>query len=61
MCAHFHEHHREIMRWPWKLFCAKWARMLKQLAEQQEKERQRELERERQRGFEELTGSGYAG
>ncbi|HLZ20729.1 MAG TPA: hypothetical protein VKQ30_01215 [Ktedonobacterales bacterium] len=43
--ACFHEHHADIVRWAWKLFCAKWARML----EVAEAERQREQERERER------------
>jgi hypothetical protein len=62
MGAHFHEHHHDILRWPWKLFCAKWARMIKQLWEQKQRDLAREQERERQRGFDELAGAGgYAG
>lgn len=51
MGAHFHEHHHDILRWPWKLFCAKWARMIKQLWDQQQRDAERERERERERGF----------
>lgn len=52
MSAHFHEHHEAIMRWSWKLFCRKWARLMAWAAEEREKERQREQDR----AFEELRG-----
>lgn len=40
MSAHFHEHHREILtRWSWKLFCAKWVRLIA-AAEREEAERE---------------------
>lgn len=45
MGAHFHEHHADIMRWSWKLFCRKWVRLIKWAAEEREKERQREVDR----------------
>jgi hypothetical protein len=62
MGAHFHEHHHDIVRWSWKLFCAKWARMIKQLWEQQQRDDERERQRQRDQGFAELTsGGGYAG
>jgi hypothetical protein len=40
--THFHEHQADILRWPFKLFCAKWRRMVMQVA-------RREAERERDR------------
>lgn len=43
MGAHFHEHHAEMMRWPWKVFCRKWARFLDATVV----ERRRELRRKR--------------
>lgn len=45
---HFREHHLEIVRWPWKLFCAKWARMLEQTARRLVKERREREARERE-------------
>ena len=47
LSAHFHEHHDAVMRWPWRLFCAKWRRMMVQVAK-------REAERERHRTEQEM-------
>jgi hypothetical protein len=44
MGAHFHEHHADVVRWPWKIFCRKWARLLAATVG----ERKRELKRKRQ-------------
>jgi hypothetical protein len=47
MSAHFHEHHEAILRWTWKLFCAKWARLIRATAtqrlEREESERKQRL------------------
>lgn len=48
MGAHFHEHQAEVLRWPFKLFCAKWRRMVVQVA-------RREAERERSRRIQAQT------
>jgi hypothetical protein len=40
------ERHQDIMRWPWKLFCAKWCRLLRIL--DQERQEREEMERERE-------------
>lgn len=37
MGAHLHEHHSDMLAWPWRLFCAKWARTM--VAGVREKER----------------------
>lgn len=44
MSGHYHEHRRELLRWPWKLFGAQWGRML--IAAAKEAERQRVAKRE---------------
>lgn len=49
MSAHFHEHHEAIMRWSWKLFCAKWVRLIKFAAEEKARKQQREREDEMRR------------
>lgn len=45
--AHFHEHQADVLRWPWKLFCVKWRRMMVQVAKREadraRDKRQREL------------------
>lgn len=42
MSAHFREHHEAIMRWSWKLFCAKWIRLI-EAADKERKKREHEL------------------
>lgn len=51
MSAHFHEHHQEIVGpygWSWKLFCAKWVRLIaaaeREEAERAKRTQDRELE-----------------
>lgn len=46
MSSHYHEHHEALLRWPWKLFCAKWARWLTWAYA--DEDRRAEQERERQ-------------
>lgn len=46
MGAIFHEHHAEIVRWPWKVFCSKWARLIEYEARRQEDEENRKIEAE---------------
>lgn len=56
MGAHFHEHHDVVVRWPWRLFCAKWCRLLevadqrrREDEERKHKQQQGDLERELER------------
>lgn len=46
MSALYHEHYDALLRWPWKLFCAKWARALR-IGYERTRERTRQ-EEERQ-------------
>lgn len=46
MSSHYHEHHEALLRWSWKLFCAKWARWLTWAYA--DEDRRAEQERERQ-------------
>jgi hypothetical protein len=48
MSALYHEHYDALLRWPWKLFCAKWARALRISEEQGRERRRREDERQTQ-------------
>lgn len=41
----FHEHHDTIVKWPWKLFCEKWGRLIRYSADEEVKERKRRIER----------------
>lgn len=50
MSERYHEHHREIMSWSWKLFCAKWVRLIEWSA----KEKQKQDKRREDQAFEEL-------
>ena len=50
MSAHFKEHHEAIIHWSWKLFCRKWARLMKWAYEEQ----QRKAQQEQDRAFAEL-------
>lgn len=52
--AHFHEHHDAIMAWSWPLFCAKWARMVKQTSKREAERKTKERERERDKNLQEL-------
>ncbi len=50
MSAHFHEHHSDIVRWPWKLFCAKWVRLITaSTRDWEERQRDEEAREERER------------
>jgi len=49
MSAHYHEHHQELMAWPWRLFCAKWARMILYAAKEAKRRKDKEIEQEQQR------------
>lgn len=44
--THLHEHLDTILRWPWKVFCRKWARLLDWLAAEEERKEQERIERE---------------
>jgi hypothetical protein len=46
MGTHFHEHQLELLRWPWKLFCAKWVRLLEAGARERARQEQRRVEQE---------------
>ena len=54
MSAHFKEKHEAIMQWSWKLFCRKWARLMKWAYE----ERERKAKQEQDRAFDELQARG---
>ncbi len=49
MSAHYHEHHQELMAWPWRLFCAEWARMILYAAKEAKRRKDKEIEQEQQR------------
>jgi len=47
MASHYGETTREMLtRWSWKLFCAKWRRLVEYMAVEREKRRDREREEE---------------
>lgn len=51
LASHYGETIREILQsWTWKLFCARWRRMI----EYMERERERRRDEERERAFREL-------
>lgn len=47
--THFHEHHEAVMRWPWKLFCAKWRRLMVQTTQRAAERERGDLLREHER------------
>lgn len=59
----FHEHHDAIMRWSWKLFCAKWVRLIAAFDQQRKTEqKQREdAEFEKLRMVHEAHAGGVVG
>lgn len=42
--AVYHEHHAEVMAWPFKVFCRKWSRLLEVEAERQREREDREAD-----------------
>lgn len=57
MSGLYHEHYDTLLRWPWKLFCAKWARALR-IGHERERERtRRKEERETQETIHELRAA----
>lgn len=54
MGTHFHERHDAVVRWSWKLFCVKWARLTVQVAELERDRRAREREREQRERWQEF-------
>lgn len=54
MSALYHEHYDALLRWPWKLFCARWARAIRIGDERAREQRRREEERETERKLKEL-------
>jgi hypothetical protein len=37
VCSHYHEHLREVLtQWSWKLFCRRFARMLRQVRREED-------------------------
>lgn len=48
MSGLYHEHYDALLGWPWKLFCARWARALRLGDERERERRRREEERENQ-------------
>lgn len=53
LSAWSHEHQEAILRWPWKLFCVKWTRMLRYA----DRERRQEAERKREAEFRRLRSA----
>lgn len=49
LSAHFHEHHEAVLRWPFRLFCAKWRRMMVQVAKRESERKRDQVARERRR------------
>lgn len=60
MSNHFHEHHADILRWSWKLFCAKWARMLDQVSKREAERLAKEQERQEEQMLRELMAANRA-
>ena len=48
MSGLYHEHYDALLSWPWKLFCAKWARALRTSDRMRRERAVREEERETQ-------------
>lgn len=46
LSAHLHEHHDAIVKWSWKLFCRKWARLIDWAADEEERKENERIERE---------------
>lgn len=55
--THFYEHHDAVMRWPWRLFCVKWRRLMVQVTRRQveREERDREMAHKRSEREERLA------
>jgi hypothetical protein len=49
MSNYFREHHEAIMRWSWKLFCAKWVRLIQAADRQRQAAEKRRVEEEFER------------
>ena len=45
--AHFHEHHADLLRMPWLVFCGKWVRLIEYEARERVRKRRQAEERER--------------
>lgn len=61
MSYQFKEHHEAIMRWSWKLFCAKWVRLIAAMDRQRQADEKRRVEEEFERlrlAHEQQGGSG---
>lgn len=49
MSYQFKEHHEAIMRWSWKLFCAKWVRLIQAMDRQRKRDEEQRVEAEFER------------
>ena len=60
MGTHFHEHHSEIIAWPWKLFCQKWCRLIIAAEREQERRRRDREKREEEQAKRDLMAAHNA-
>lgn len=58
LCAHHEEPAELVLRWPWKLFCARWAGLYEYLAKKRAEDEEKAEEREREEAFRTLRMSG---
>ncbi|HET8905957.1 MAG TPA: hypothetical protein VFN11_03230 [Ktedonobacterales bacterium] len=62
---HYHEHLDAILAWSWRLFCARWARMLdaeaRRMVRERERSETREQEQERRQLRQQLQQRGGGG
>ena len=49
IAAHYETTHSEVVGWPWRLFCVKWARTVRAAAKRERERKAREAERENER------------
>jgi len=53
----YHEHYDALLAWPWKLFCARWARALRIGARRRRERERREEERRTQETLQALRAA----
>ena len=49
VAAHYETTHSEVVGWPWRLFCHKWARTVTAAARRERERRARDLDRDTER------------
>jgi len=57
LAEHYNEPYRAVLDWPWKLFCARWRRILRYSHDQQVKAERREREQDEEREWSELQAA----